>query len=400
MEVLGAACGADGTVRARRARRVLDPRRDRPRDRPRRPQARSPTDLRRVLSDVREAVEDWDEDAATPRCPSPTTCPPSPPAELRRAGGRGGPRAAALAGRRPLHLPRLPRVHASSGDDGDDVAGAPCPAPASASCAPTRSTAADESHPVSPSFDRLPADARAKAREHKLLVLTKANSRSTVHRPSYLDYIGVKKFDAEGNVIGERRFLGPVLLAPPTPSRCAGCRCVRRKVERGAGAARASRPTATTAGTCSQILETYPRDELFQTPADELRSIATSVLLPPGAPPAAAVPAPGRVRPLLLRPGLPAARPLHHRGPAAHAATSCRRNWAAPASTSPPGTPSRCCPGCTSWSASTAGTQLPELTDADVERIEARLVGRRPLLGGRLRRGARTPSAARSAPRS
>jgi len=27
-----------------------------------------------------------------------------------------------------------------------------------------------------------------------------------------------------------------------------------------------------------QILETYPRDELFQTPADELRSIVTSVL--------------------------------------------------------------------------------------------------------------------------
>ena len=55
-------------------------------------------------------------------------------------------------------------------------------------------------HPNSPSFSRLPADARAKAREHKLLILTKANSRSTVHRPSYLDYVGVKKFDAEAYV--------------------------------------------------------------------------------------------------------------------------------------------------------------------------------------------------------
>jgi len=43
----------------------------------------------------------------------------------------------------------------------------------------------------------LPADARAKAREHKLLILTKANSRSTVHRPSYLDYVGRQAVRAE-----------------------------------------------------------------------------------------------------------------------------------------------------------------------------------------------------------
>ena len=40
------------------------------------------------------------------------------------------------------------------------------------------------------------------------LVLTKANSRATVHRPAYLDYVGVKQFAADGGVIGERRFLG------------------------------------------------------------------------------------------------------------------------------------------------------------------------------------------------
>jgi glutamate dehydrogenase len=41
-----------------------------------------------------------------------------------------------------------------------------------------------------------------------ILVLTKANSRSTVHRPGYLDYIGIKKYNAGGEVIGEHRFLG------------------------------------------------------------------------------------------------------------------------------------------------------------------------------------------------
>ncbi|MFE9765793.1 NAD-glutamate dehydrogenase [Streptomyces sp. NPDC005808] len=134
----------------------------------------------------------------------------------------------------------------------------------------------EDSHPVSPSFERLPADARAKAREHKLLVLTKANSRSTVHRPSYLDYVGVKKFDAEGNVVGERRFLGLFSSAAYTES-VRRVPVVRRKVEevlRGAGFS----PNSHDGRDLLQILETYPRDELFQTPADELRSIVTSVL--------------------------------------------------------------------------------------------------------------------------
>ncbi|MGW1317732.1 NAD-glutamate dehydrogenase [Streptomyces sp. NPDC002426] len=134
----------------------------------------------------------------------------------------------------------------------------------------------DEAHPVSPSFDRLPADARAKAREHKLLVLTKANSRATVHRPSYLDYVGVKKFDAEGNVIGERRFLGLFSSAAYTES-VRRVPVVRRKVAEvleGAGFT----PNSHDGRDLLQILETYPRDELFQTPVDQLRSIVTSVL--------------------------------------------------------------------------------------------------------------------------
>ena len=39
-------------------------------------------------------------------------------------------------------------------------------------------------------------------------MIAASNSRSTVHRPAYLDYVGVKTFDAAGEVVGERRFLG------------------------------------------------------------------------------------------------------------------------------------------------------------------------------------------------
>jgi glutamate dehydrogenase len=54
----------------------------------------------------------------------------------------------------------------------------------------------------------LTARASALARDHRPLIVTKANTRSTVHRPGYLDYVGVKRFDEQGEVVGERRFLG------------------------------------------------------------------------------------------------------------------------------------------------------------------------------------------------
>ena len=56
--------------------------------------------------------------------------------------------------------------------------------------------------PTQPSrtFASLPPNIRARARDRKLLVLTKANRRSTVHRPTYLDYVGVRRFGPDGAV--------------------------------------------------------------------------------------------------------------------------------------------------------------------------------------------------------
>ncbi|HEX8903766.1 MAG TPA: hypothetical protein VF771_02850, partial [Longimicrobiaceae bacterium] len=41
-----------------------------------------------------------------------------------------------------------------------------------------------------------------------LLIVSKANRESTVHRRARMDYIGVKRLDEQGNVAGEWRFLG------------------------------------------------------------------------------------------------------------------------------------------------------------------------------------------------
>ena len=110
--------------------------------------------------------------------------------------------------------------------------------------------------PRSGSFGRLTAEARAKARDTQLLIITKANSRATVHRSTYLDYVGVKTFDEQGAVTGSGASWG-CSPRPPTPSRCSGCRSSRRRSPRS-WSGRASPPTATRARTCSRSWRPTP----------------------------------------------------------------------------------------------------------------------------------------------
>jgi glutamate dehydrogenase len=129
---------------------------------------------------------------------------------------------------------------------------------------------------VASGFAALPPEVRAHARRPELLVVTKSTARSTVHRPGYLDYIAVKRFDAAGQVCGEDRFLG--LFTSTAYSASPGSiPLLRRKVAdviTRAGLAPGSHADKALAN----ILDTYPRDELFQTTADELLRTATGIL--------------------------------------------------------------------------------------------------------------------------
>ncbi|MER6943231.1 NAD-glutamate dehydrogenase [Nonomuraea sp. NPDC000554] len=128
----------------------------------------------------------------------------------------------------------------------------------------------------SESFSVLPPEVRAKAREKRLLIITKANSRATVHRAAYLDYIGVKLFSPEGEVIGERRFLGLFTHVAYNES-ISRIPVLRRKladVLDRAGLTADSHDGKD----LIEILETFPRDELFQTSLDQLLPIALGVL--------------------------------------------------------------------------------------------------------------------------
>ena len=130
---------------------------------------------------------------------------------------------------------------------------------------------------LSGSFAALPKQARALAHAPTpLVILTKANARATVHRPGYVDYIGVKRFAADGRVIGEHRFLG-LLTSTAYSARVIDIPLLRGKVAAVINRAGLA-PDGHLGKALVHILETYPRDELFQIGVDELHDIALGIL--------------------------------------------------------------------------------------------------------------------------
>jgi glutamate dehydrogenase len=221
--------------------------------------------LRRVLSDVRESVEDWPKMqlecqaiAGALETEPPKAVEPDEIEQTQRF----------LLWLAEDHFTFLGyREYTLEAHDGEDVLRA------------TPGTGLGllrYDQPHSGSFGRLSLEGRAKAREPRLLILTKANARATVHRASHLDYVGIKVFDANGEVTGEKRFLGLFTARAYTES-VLRVPIIDTKVHQVLAT------SGFTADSHSgkdllEILEYYPRDELFQTSAADLYEIATTVL--------------------------------------------------------------------------------------------------------------------------
>jgi glutamate dehydrogenase len=113
-------------------------------------------------------------------------------------------------------------------------------------------------------------------KEPRPLIVAKANIHARVHRRVYLDYIGIKRFDASGNLIGEFRIVG--LFTSTAYTRSAhNIPYLRRKianVEARAGFDRHSHFGKALAN----VLEHYPRDELFQIDEDTLYHFAVAIM--------------------------------------------------------------------------------------------------------------------------
>ena len=108
------------------------------------------------------------------------------------------------------------------------------------------------------------------------LIITKANSRATVHRHSYLDYIGIKQFDRNGNPVGEKRFIGLFTSVAYSESP-RNIPLLRLKVERVLEAAQVD-PSGHRGKALLHILESYPRDELFQSTVQDLVRTTIGIL--------------------------------------------------------------------------------------------------------------------------
>ena len=128
--------------------------------------------------------------------------------------------------------------------------------------------------PTPPALLRGPM--REVARSPAPVVISKANALATVHRATYLDYVAVKEFDARGNPTHEHRFIGlwtaTAYFASPHD-----IPLLRRKVD--AVIAHFGLDASSHDGkSVMAVLETWPRDELFQSTAEELVTFARGVV--------------------------------------------------------------------------------------------------------------------------
>ena len=122
------------------------------------------------------------------------------------------------------------------------------------------------------SSERLLADQPEETRQFlmtpSLLTFSKAGTKSRVHRPTYPDYVGVKRFDASGQVVGEIGFLGLYTsrVYMEFPDRIPEVRQKVANVQQRSGLD----PRGFDGKVLAEVLSTYPRDELFQISEDEL----------------------------------------------------------------------------------------------------------------------------------
>ena len=222
-------------------------------------------DLARVLGDVRVAVEDWKPMKARAEAIAAELDRPPPclaPADVAEAK-------AFLRWLCADHFTLLGyRCHDLVVQDGEDALTF---VPGSG-LGVLRETGSS----VSESFAALPRSVRAYARQKDLLLITKSNSQSTVHRPGYLDYVGVKRYDERGEVRGEHRFLGLYthMAYRATPPDIPVLRRTLDKVRERARIVKGGHVDRSIVN----ILDNYPRDELLRLDEQGLYDVVLGIM--------------------------------------------------------------------------------------------------------------------------
>ena len=122
----------------------------------------------------------------------------------------------------------------------------------------------------------LTREMRRITRAKNWVIITKANSRSTVHRSAYLDYVGVKIYDEDGKVTGERRFIG-LFTSAAYNDNPRSIPLLRHKIQRVLERAHID-STRHRGKALLHIIDTFPRDELFQSSVQDLTRTTVGIL--------------------------------------------------------------------------------------------------------------------------
>ena len=109
-----------------------------------------------------------------------------------------------------------------------------------------------------------------------LLVISKTNTKSFVHRSGYTDYCGIKRFDHAGRLIGERRFIG-LFTSSAYDSAPETIPFLRRKVKSVLSLS-GFHEHSHSGKDLAHILRALPRDDLFQASVDELLSLSLGIV--------------------------------------------------------------------------------------------------------------------------
>jgi glutamate dehydrogenase len=126
----------------------------------------------------------------------------------------------------------------------------------------------------------LPEELRRRLNEPPLVIVSKTNVDSTIHRRAPMDYIGVKEIDGAGIVVGERRFLG-LFTSKAYAEEPMAVPLLRRKLAailEADGVVEDSHDYKA----ISTIFNSMPKVELLATPVPELRALITTVLAAEG----------------------------------------------------------------------------------------------------------------------
>ena len=129
---------------------------------------------------------------------------------------------------------------------------------------------------ISKSYAELPPQARKMALSKNILIIAKTNTTSTIHRDTYTDYIGVKRFNKEGELVGERRFIG-LYTSTAYHSSPRQIPFLRHKVDKVLQDLNFP-PDSHDGKEAVHILETLPRDDLFQATHEELLDLTLAII--------------------------------------------------------------------------------------------------------------------------